>query len=215
MFLLTALGLGEHEEEAPLVDLNPTYAQVPPTGRRVTPVSAKAVGGIAYKGTPKESQTMIDHTSWLMDGDPATVWTPVANRSTQTLLFDLGGAQRLTHIQITPAAGTIIPTFRVEGSNDGKSWTILADTSLREVENPGAGSEPLQGTYRHVKVLLHNAKTVEVGAEELDTLPYKAMYNGMTKNSYSVTEIADILIYADGEGEPTPAVRVTSSLRRA
>lgn len=56
---------------------------------------------------------------------------------------------------------------------------------------------------------------MEVGAEDLDTLPYKAMYNGMTKNSYSVTEIADILIYADGEGEPTPAVRVTSSLRRA
>ena len=100
----------------------------------------------------------------------------------------------------------------MEGSNNGKSWTIITDTSLRNVDNPGAGSEPLQGTYRYVKVLLHNAKSENVAADQLDTLPYKAMFNPMQNVSYSVTEIADILIYSDGEGEPTPDIFVATNI---
>ena len=209
VFLLTALGLGEHYEERLMTDLNPTYAQVPPTGEVVTPVSVTAMGGITYRGAPKESQIMTDRTAWLYDGDPATTWIPSANRTTQTFLFDLGSARKLTHIQINPAEGTMIPTFRVEGSNDGEHWTILTDTSLRDVENPGAGSEPLQGTYRYVKVLLHNAKNESPSV--LDTLPYKAMLNPMNNQCYSVTEITDILIYTDGEGTPTPEIWVAST----
>ena len=87
----------------------------------------------------------------------------------------------------------------------------MACTSLRNVDNPGAGSEPLQGTYRYVKVLLHNAKSENVAADQLDTLPYKAMFNPMQNVSYSVTEITDILIYSDGEGEPTPEILVGGS----
>ena len=197
VLLVTALGLGAHEEESRLIDLNPAYAQVAPTGRRVTPVSVKAVGGISYAGTPKDAQVMTDPTARLCDGDPSTVWKPVANRATQTMIFDLGDARALTHLTITPAEGTVIPTFRAEGSNDGRGWTILADTSLREAENPGAGSEPLRGTYRYVKILLHNPKSLDVGADELGTLPYKAIFNPMTGNSYSATEIADVAIYAE------------------
>ena len=214
VFLLTSLGLPEHYEETLLVDLNPTYARVTPMGNAVTPVNVKAVGGVIYSGSPKDSQIMTDHTEWLYDGDPTTIWKPFANRSTQTFLFDLGTAQKLTHIQINPAEGTIIPTFRVEGSNDGKIWTIITDTSLRDLDNPGAGSEPLQGTYRYVKVLLHNAKSVSVSADQLDTLPYKAMFNPVHNQnvSYSVTEISDVLIYSDGEGEPTPEMLVGASV---
>ena len=209
VFLLTAVGLADHYEENLPKDLNPTYAQVAPTGTKVTPVSVKAVGGISYSGNQKDSQTMTDHTKWLWDGDPSTVWTPVANRTTQTFLFDLGKAQKLTHVTITPATGTIIPTFRVEGSNDGKIWTVITDTSTRDVKNPGTGSEPLEGTYRYVKILLRNADSVNIGENKLDTLPYKAMYNPMSWNCYSVTEIADIAIYSDGEGTPTPDKLVT------
>ena len=147
---------------------------------------------------------MTDHTAWLYDGDPNTVWTPSANRSTQTFLFDLGKAQDLTHITITPAAGTIIPRFRVEGSNDGKVWTIITDTSIRRAGNPGAGSEPLQGVYRYVKVLLLNPVSVDLTENQLGTLSYEAMYNPMSWNSYSVTKIADITIYSGGEATPTP-----------
>ena len=172
VLLMTSRGLAEHYEEELPKDLNPTYAQVTPTGSKVTPVSVKAVGGISYSGSKKDSQTMTDPTLWLYDGDPSTVWKPVANRATQTFLFDLGSPQKLTHITITPASGTIIPTFRVEGSNDGKIWTVITDTSVRDVENPGAGSEPLEGIYRYVKVLLRNADSVNVGEDKLDTLPH-------------------------------------------
>ena len=204
VFLLTSLGLGVHYEEELPTDLNPTYEQVAPTGAPVTPVSVEAVGGITYQGIPKDAQVMTDNTARLYDGDPTTVWTPFSNRSTQTFLFDLGTPQKLTHITITPAEGTVIPTFRVYGSNDGKLWTVLVDTNAREYRNPGAGSEPLQGTYRYVKVLLLNAESVKVGEDEVDTLGYEAMYNPMSGDCYSVTRISDVILYSDGEGTPTP-----------
>jgi hypothetical protein len=169
------------------------------------------VGGISYSGGQKDAQTMTDPTAWLWDGDPSTVWKPVADRSTQTFIFDLGTAHKLTHITIAPAEGTIIPTFRVEGSNDGKVWTIITDTSARDEKNPGSASEPLAGAYRYVKVLLRNADTLHYGEDKLSQLPYKAMYNSLTGNSYSVTEICDITIYSDGEGEPTPDRFVTNA----
>ena len=204
VLLLTSEGLGVHYEEDLPVDLNPTYEQVAPTGTPVTPSSVEALGGITYTGTPKDAQIMTDHTAWLYDGDPTTVWTPFANRSTQTFIFDLGAPQKLTHITITPAEGTIIPTFRVYGSNDGEIWSILVDTSTRKVPNPGAGNEPLQGTYRYVKILLLNPASLKLGANQLHTLDYEAMYNPMSNDNYSVTRISDVVIYSDGEGTPTP-----------
>ena len=45
----------------------------------------------------------------------------------------------------------------------------------------------------------------------MSSLPYKAMYNPATFNCYSVTEISDITIYSDGEGEPTPDRFVTDT----
>ena len=197
VFLLTSLGLGEHYEGDLSRDLNPAYALVAPTGRKVTPADVKAIGGITYSGPQKEAQTMIDRTSWLWDGDPNTAWSPSVNRTTQTILFDLGTPRDLTHIAITPAEGTIIPRFRVEGSDDGKRWTIITDTSTRDAENPGAAGEPLAGIYRYVKVLLLNADSLSMGADQTDTLPYEAMYNPMTGHCYSVTRIADISVYSN------------------
>ena len=203
VLLLTSEDLGVHYEETLLVDRNPSYEQVAPTGTPITPVSVEALGGITYEGTPKDAQIMTDHTLWLYDRDPNTVWTPFVNRSTQTFLLDLGTPQRLTHLTITPAEGTIIPTFRVYGSNDGEVWTILVDTSIRNVPNPGAGNEPLQGTYRYVKVLLLNPASLRMGENQLNTLEYEAMYNPMTNDSYAVTRISDMILYTDGEGTPT------------
>jgi len=52
-------------------------------------------------------------------------------------------------------------------------------------------------------------RSVNVGEDKLDSLPYKAMYNPQSWNSYSVTEIADVVICSDGEGTPTPDKLVT------
>lgn len=205
VLLITSVGLDEHYEESLPTDLNPEYTALP-TGTPVTPEKVTAVGGITYEGYEKASQTMTDHTLRLYDGDPTTVWTPSANRTTQTFLFDLGKAQKLTHITITPATGTVIPHFRVYGSNDGVLWTVITDTSLREAEYSGVGSEPLQGVYRYVRVLLLNAETV------FDDVTYETVNNPMTHETYSVTKITDIQICSDGEGTPLPEVKVESSL---
>lgn len=208
VLLLTAIGLGAHYEETLPEDQNPTFQEVPPTGSPVTPVDVVALGGITYRGNIKDSQSMTDPTIRLYDGDISTVWTPFAQRTTQTLLFDLGTPHSLSHMTITPAEGTVLPNFRIYGSNDKESWTILVDTARRDVPHPGMGSEPLKGTYRYVKLLLLNPESVNVGEDQLSTLPYKAMYNPMSGNSYSVTRIAEITLYSLGEGEPTPDIWV-------
>ena len=209
VFLLTSLGIPEHYEEALPVDLNPDFSANTPTGSVVTPADVTAIGGITYSGTDKANQTMTDPTLYLYDGNPATVWKPSADRITQTFLFDLGTVQKLTYLQINTVEGTVIPDFRVEGSNDGILWTVITDTSVREAANPGVGREPLAGSYRYVKVILLNAEIVS------GDVPYKTIHNPINdavyKSVYSVTEISDILIYSDGEGEPTPEILVGGS----
>jgi hypothetical protein len=203
VFLMTSLGLGEHYEESLPQDLNPDYTQNTPTGTPVTPTHVTAVGGITYAGSDKAAQTMTDPTSRLWDGNPATVWVPGAQRSTQTLVFDLGTAHVLTYITISPLKGTVIPHFRVSGSNDGVHWTIITDTSVRKADYPGVGNEPLAGTYRYVKVLLLNPQNVSKAS-------YETMTNPVQGETYSVTKITDIQIYTDGEGTPTPDIPVAA-----
>lgn len=205
VFLMTSLGLPEHYEESLPEDLNPNYTEKTPTGTIVTPEKVTAIGGITYSGSDKAAQIMIDHTSWLYDGDPTTVWTPSADRTSQTFLFDLGAAHKLTYITISPLKGTVIPHFRVEGSNDGTHWTIITDTSVRNVAYPGSGNEPLQGTYRYVKVLLLNAQNVS------HYTAYETITNPKQGETYSVTKITDIQLYTDDEGVPTPEIVVGDS----
>ena len=193
VFLLTSLGLGNHAEEDYPEDLNPDYVCITPTGTPITPVSVTAVGGITYSGDDKARQVMFDPTARLCDGDPATSWEPSAHRVTQTIRFDLGEAYELTHITITPAVGTVIPHFRVEGSEDGQSWTIITDTSLRTAPFHGAGSEPLRGCYRYVKVLLLNAEDLTEAVE------FETIHNPMNNADYAVTRITDITIYSTSE----------------
>ena len=212
-FVITSQGLGDHYEEAMPSDLNEDYSVDAPTGNKVTPVSVKAIGGITYKGSKKAEQTMTDNTLWLYDGDPSTVWVPSANRTSQTFLFDLGSAQQLSHITIGTVKGTIIPRFRVEGSNDGKTWTIITNTDVRKADNPGSAGEPLSGTYRYVKVLLLNADAYfSKGGTDADKYNYKTMYNPHTESLYSVTEITDVVIYSNGEGTATKETYVANTL---
>jgi hypothetical protein len=203
VFLMTSLGLDEHYEESLPEDLNPDYTQSTPSGTPVTPADVTAVGGITYAGADKAAQTMTDPTSRLCDGDPATVWIPSAQRTTQTILFDLGAAHKLTYITISPLKGTAIPHFRVSGSNDGIRWTVITDTSVRKAAYPGVGNEPLKGTYRYVKVLLLNPQNVSNAS-------YETMTNPVQGETYSVTKITDIQIYTDGEGTSTPDIPVAA-----
>ena len=201
IFLITSDGIDAHYEENTFVDLNPNYDQVAIKGTAVTPVSVTAVGGITYKGSKKASQTMTDKTINLYDNDATTVWEPFSDRTTQTFIYDLGKAYNLSHVTITPDDNHIIPKFRIEGSNDMSLWNIITDTSVRSVENPGKGSEPLAGAYRYVKIILLNAETLTDVKSKADAeaKPYECYYNSFTENGYSVTRIKDVVVYAEGE----------------
>lgn len=171
--------------------LDPGTSEV--EGTSVYPKKITAVGGIYAQG-----KKVIDNTINLFDGKPNTTWKPFANRASQTILTDLGEAQDLTHLVITPASGTIIPNIRVDASNDGIHWTVLVNNSLREndIDANGNVSEKLSGGFRYVKIILLNAKTLN--DEEAANVNYRVFFNAQTKNSYSETEIADIAIYSNG-----------------
>lgn len=200
VFLITTADLGTIPMEEAYVDLNPNYDLVQVTGSMVKPVAVTAIGGISYTGKNKASQTMTDNTSYLYDNDPSTVWKPFADRPTQTFLFDLGDYHNLSGLVINTAEGTVIPRFRIEGSNDLKDWTIITNTAVRSAENPGKASEPLKGTYRYVKVILLNPETLEIAPNKVDSQPYKTYWNKETKNAYYMTEITDLAIYSTGIG---------------
>ena len=202
VFLITSADLGELPMEDVYTDLNPNYDQVQVTGTFVEPVAVTAIGGITYKGSKKASQTMTDNTSYLYDNDASTVWKPFIDRPTQTIIFDLGDYHKLSHLTIGTVEGTIIPRFRIEGSNDLKDWTIITNTAVRDVDNPGKASEPLTGVYRYVKVILLNAESLLITEDMVKDQPYKTYWNEETQNAYSMTEITDIAIYSNGIGTP-------------
>ncbi len=97
----------------------------------------------------------------LFDGDENTLWVPFAPIATQTVSMDLGTPSVLQGINIHVGNGAIIPEYRIEGSNDGIAWTVLADATVRdrnvfEVGGRRIVSEPLSGEYRYVKLLWLN-----------------------------------------------------------
>ena len=195
-FLITSKEIGPHYEEEMYVDLNVNNDLIAPVGDKVVPEKVTAIGGITYAGGRKDSQTMTDNTLYLYDGDASTVWIPSSNRTSQTFLFDLGRAYDLTGLTITPDDNTVIPKYRIEGSNDGKLWTVIVNATVRKSAFSGAASEKLQGAYRYVKVILDNPETHK--PSEINNFSYEVMLNEYTQSVYSVTRIKDIEIYASG-----------------
>ncbi len=168
------------------------------TGNIITPKKVTAIGGCEYL-----NNKLADDTERLYDLSGDEAWTPVADRTSQTIIYDLGVPYDLTHIAITPQAGTTLPEYRIEVSNDASTWTIMADASARDMkwsDDKTFISEKLAGSYRYVKILLLNAKDVSKDS------PFKLTYNDATKTFYSHTAIVEISVFGNGVAENvTPA----------
>ena len=186
-------------ESAPTVDLKDNSGKI--TGSPVTPAAVSAIGS-----APAKNKKDPDPALKLCDGNSSTVWSPLVDRVSQTIIFDLGTAQNLTQITIEPDKNTILPPFRLEVSNDQKTWHVQYSDALRDAVTLSDGkiSEALTGGYRYVKLLLLNAPDIPKGT----TVTYKTTTmsgNAMAANgTYSHTAIAEVTIYADGAAE-TPA----------
>ena len=154
-------------------DVLPDYA-----GSMQTPV-VTSVGTAVYTAQGDCSNS----ADALFDGDENTVWSPYAPIATQTILMDLLQQNKLNGIQITLGENAVLPAYRIEASQDGRSWTILADATLREASVYRKGGrtvvcEALSGNYRYVKLLWLN-----------------------TSSNSAIKTIAGIRLYADS---PTP-----------
>lgn len=203
VLLITADNLrNKYLTETPFEDLGTGSI----TGSRIVPVSVSALGGVYTE----RSGITVDQTSALFDNDPSTVWTPLNQRTSQTFFCDLGSVQDLTNIVISPAEGTILPKLRVYASNDNKNWTILADNQLREnnLDANNNVSEKLKGGYRYLRIVLLS-NTQFLSPAQAEEAEFKVFYNEQTNDHYSVTEIADIVLYSNGATSPVADIVVT------
>ena len=191
VFLITVEDLGDITYESVYEDATPAEN----IGNIVTPYKVTAVGGVYLKSGKK-----VDMTNLLYDMKGDDAWVPLADRVTQTIIYDLGAKYSVTQLNMVPATGTVLPDYRIEGSNDGESWTIIANTVLRDKNMSEDGTyikEALQGNYRYIKVLLLNAK--DISKDEATSGKYQVTYNEQNNDSYySHTAIAEISVFASG-----------------
>ncbi len=165
------------------------------TGEVIAPKNVSAIGGIYYK-----DGKLIDNTEYLYDGKKETVWIPFAQRSTQTIIYDLGKQYELGGVEIVPNENTALPPYRVEVSNDGQKWFTQADTNSQGAKfHKGKVTSKITGTWQFVKIMLHNKYVIsEKEAEEAD---YKVFVNtiyvdrGNKPTHYAETQIREISVY--------------------
>ena len=192
-FVITQEQLKPYETEAYYVDVE-TDDKNTVTGKIITPAKVTAIGGVFLQNGRK-----FDQTALLYDLDGATAWEPLSDRVTQTIIYDLGTAYDLTHMTVVPANTTVLPGYRIEVSNNGSDWKIVANTVLRPARMSEDGkyvSEALTGAYRYVKLILLNSQDIQPDtAKKLD---YALTYHDEDDVYYSHTAIAEISVFGTG-----------------
>ena len=140
-------------------------------------------GGYKYNAFDESKDTAKNVT----DGDLSTVWTPFAPEATQTFIFDLYEIKEVYGMNIIFGKNSVTFGCRIEGSADGQSWYILANSMNTGAEYYMKGDNPvtsadLCGKYRYIKLIL-----------------------GGAPDNKSKKTIAETEIYAQGETEKQTA----------
>lgn len=85
-----------------------------------------------------------------VDGNPATRWCASDGALNQWLEIDLGAVQPVKGCRLDWEGRDAVYRYRVEGSEDGKEWRLLADGAQNQQAGP---SEPkFDARIRHLKV---------------------------------------------------------------
>ncbi|HET6249737.1 MAG TPA: discoidin domain-containing protein [Tepidisphaeraceae bacterium] len=80
------------------------------------------------KATASTSQTNEDHSpAMAFDGDGDTRWCASGGAASQWLQVDLGKPQDLTSCMVTWEKDHVDYHYKIEGSADGQTWTMLSD----------------------------------------------------------------------------------------
>jgi putative membrane-bound dehydrogenase-like protein len=85
-----------------------------------------------------------------VDGNPATRWCASDGSLNQWLEIDLGAVQLVKGCRLDWEGRDAIYRYRVEGSEDGKTWKLLADGEQNK--QPGPSEPQFAARLRHLKV---------------------------------------------------------------
>ncbi|MGP0065364.1 MAG: discoidin domain-containing protein [Isosphaeraceae bacterium] len=107
------------------------------------------------KGKPAtaSSTQSPDHSPGAaVDGNPETRWCADGPSSPQWWQVDLGKPEGLTGARILWEQDGVAYRYKVEGSEDGKSWTMLADQTKGDARDQDRTHEFLARAVRYVRV---------------------------------------------------------------
>ncbi len=133
--------------------------ELPEYGGMLLKPEITCAGSAIYNAAGKLRNT----TDALSDGDLSTEWKPFAPEATQTILCDLGEKKTVHGMNVVLGEQSAVFHIRISGSDDGEDWSVLADTKtggLNPYRSARFGdrtvlSEPLEGSYRYVKLLAY------------------------------------------------------------
>ena len=86
--------------------------------------------------TASSTQSPDHHPGAAVDGNPETRWCADGDSAPQWWQVDLGKPQDLTGIRIVWEQDGVNYRYKVEGSEDAKSWTTLADQTNSDAREP-------------------------------------------------------------------------------
>ncbi|HCC35393.1 MAG TPA: hypothetical protein DEQ02_07085 [Ruminococcaceae bacterium] len=172
------------------------------------PFSSSALNGTA-EYTPAESN--ISGKYWVsaeadsgdaaaaIDGDSATAWVPISLPAALTV--DLGGTyDAVRKVKVIFADSLSVNKYKLEGSNDGQTWTVLSDRSANTIAG-GIFTDifAFEG-LRYVRLTLTAGGA---GVGELQVINYlrKDMDNGSDVSGFTTT---DTYYYNVNNDPPAP-----------
>jgi type 1 glutamine amidotransferase len=102
--------------------------------------------------TASSTQSPDHRPGAAVDGNPETRWCADGDSAPQWWQVDLGKAQDLTGIRIVWEQDGVNYRYKVEGSEDGKGWTLLSDQTKTDSRDQDRTHEFLARGVRHVRV---------------------------------------------------------------
>ena len=140
-------------------------------------------GSYIYSADGKGKNT----AEYLTDGDLSTEWKPFAPESTQSVILDLYESKDVYGVEIVPGKNSELTDYRVEGSEDGADWTVIANSPVNgkntfKTDGGNIISEAINGKYRYIKIIFMGAS-----------------------GKKSVKTVAEIKLYAKGATAEAPA----------
>jgi hypothetical protein len=156
---------------------------------------------LSYRKAARASSAQPGHlASETTDENPRTFWAAAHNAPGETLTLDLGGLRTVRAVQVNFAdfksgrygdAPDIVAQFRLEGSADGKQWSVLADLSHETRDRPNAYLELVRPAHIRFVRYVHG----HVGSRTL--------------------AISDLRVFGRADGPPPPAPELVSARRLA